>query len=583
MNPFFLHEEINVLCNNIHHKRHILSLFGHTMPPGEIQSLYRSINDDIDKYNNMKYLQSYDYYQVHQIETYSRQLNFPCFQHKDKLPLQDGTSHFPQAMALPYNGCQSKEPNGINQPPISIENRPLLNKNNVPFLPFAALPIDPDSSQPRPRTYHIPAIARDSKIGEEAQIERDYGSETVLPQPRKTTILLKTKRQRRPIDGPFRKIKKVDEVCHLLEDADFDTTDLFAQGIEPSDSEDEDLQTSIPRLGLNTYPNFGENEKWTYTSLDLYLLKKQLRLERNVLYNSAKIAVPILECTKFCPNSIGAALKKREMNKRHKNSGSGMLNKSCIHFNGSLYCGEKAVPFSFYCTNHILNKRVQQYMFNKCKEGTCENIISMGDSFLCGELCRSHYELAKKMQIVKQEMETPLKPTHFMNQYSHQVNSHSSQLGHSNMFCRQQPHFMVNSYRHTSYENYSTPPWQLTPLNRPSLAQLNENDNSFDSTNDLLLEDIANEADFGGEMDEEKSFDEGDLMSVFHEAGIVEPDFLSEDINLSPDFNDFDSDLDPPTIKDKNDHSWDDVQQFLKSQGQNVSPEPSEDGFHNLG
>uniref|UniRef100_A0AC35TPJ7 KAT8 regulatory NSL complex subunit 2 n=1 Tax=Rhabditophanes sp. KR3021 TaxID=114890 RepID=A0AC35TPJ7_9BILA len=534
-------------------------------------------------------------------------------------PMRQQVSQLPPPQMRVANGVNVRKANGtIVQTLITPGNTSLLNKNNVPYLCYAALPIDPNGPKPRPRTYDISTIIKKLGVDEEEQINQDYCCEEPKAK-RKKVIFLKQKRQRRRINGSFRKIKEIDHLCNIIEDADFDRTDLFSLGLEPSDSEDEDLENSIPRVigEWSSFGNIDSRDKTNYASLELYLLKKQLRLERHTLLKEAKVAMPILDATKVCPNSVGAALRSRELSKRFKDTANDASVRNCIYrvegFN-SESCGEKSVPFSTYCKGHILNGPLGQNMINKCKDRSCRNAVSMGDSLLTDGLCRSHYEMygVKQEVILKKEILSAPTPTQFIHQqppsvYSHQVNSNSSQYGYANMeihdqhmvhqqqplqqnSIQQQPHLMIND--HHPYGNHPTTPLHLANQPLPPLSTVRNTYNVLGSQNDTfstsLIENIVTETEFGPDSRGDTSFGDNemtDLMSVFHGVEIMQPDLFSGDINLSGDFVDYnqDSELDAQQMIDNNGHNWEDVEQFLKSQGHDVNPNHGEDAFHNLG
>ncbi|VDO72173.1 unnamed protein product [Heligmosomoides polygyrus] len=65
-------------------------------------------------------------------------------------------------------------------------------------------------------------------------------------------IRLRMKRQRRRMVGVYRAIPEIDSMCRAVEDADYDKTDLFPLGLEPSDDEDATYPSSsiLPTASL---------------------------------------------------------------------------------------------------------------------------------------------------------------------------------------------------------------------------------------------------------------------------------------------------------------------------------------------
>jgi hypothetical protein len=169
----------------------------------------------------------------------------------------------------------------------------------------------------------------------------------------KKVIRLKQKRQRMRMLGQYRQIPAVNQMCKVLEDADFDKTDLFPlgqfcrlllinlslsfAGLEPSESDtdsDDDCEGGfgsgratdacfsdrILRLANewlteqqrdNDYaPNDADDiEGWptdtaaahqleSISRRQLYLIKKQLRLERHRLLRQARTNAAVMHASK---------------------------------------------------------------------------------------------------------------------------------------------------------------------------------------------------------------------------------------------------------------------------------------------
>ncbi|VDL77552.1 unnamed protein product, partial [Nippostrongylus brasiliensis] len=92
-------------------------------------------------------------------------------------------------------------------------------------------------------------------------------------------IRLRMKRQRRRMVGVYRAIPEIDSMCRAVEDADYDKTDLFPLGLEPSDDED----ATYPSSSILPTASLAVSSYSVDLSTQLYLIKKQLRLERHAL------------------------------------------------------------------------------------------------------------------------------------------------------------------------------------------------------------------------------------------------------------------------------------------------------------
>jgi hypothetical protein len=55
--------------------------------------------------------------------------------------------------------------------------------------------------------------------------------------------------------------------------------------------------------------------------IELYLMKKELRLESSSLVQRAKLTVPMMQASKLYKNSVGAALRSRLDNKSGHTTG----------------------------------------------------------------------------------------------------------------------------------------------------------------------------------------------------------------------------------------------------------------------
>lgn len=78
--------------------------------------------------------------------------------------------------------------------------------------------------------YDTKSIKIDDETPELEKLQRDYLSEHVVKSRKSKMIKLHQKRRKLKTEGPFRSIPNVDSMCQLVEDMDFDNTDLFPLG-----------------------------------------------------------------------------------------------------------------------------------------------------------------------------------------------------------------------------------------------------------------------------------------------------------------------------------------------------------------
>lgn len=214
--------------------------------------------------------------------------------------------------------------------------------------------------------------------------------------PKKKVIRLKQKRQRMKMIGPYRKIAAVDQMCKILEDYDFDRTDLFPLGLEPSDdegsSDNEPIQWPAAMEGRS-------DERRSSGALELYLLKKQLRLDRHTLIRQAQINAPIMHASKRYPNSVGMALTHRASRNPPRPPS---VRRRCTHMisNGRSppeRCTERCLPMSNHCVQHVLYN-INQRLFSYCSESCCGQPVLCVDAIVTSGLCKYHYELSQQKQ-----------------------------------------------------------------------------------------------------------------------------------------------------------------------------------------
>lgn len=144
----------------------------------------------------------------------------------------------------------------------------------------------------------------------------------------------------------------------------------------------------------------------TMSRIELYLLKKKLRLESSRLVQGAKVSLPIIQASKLFKNCVGASLRTRQMNRRRESIIS--VEKSRLRFcqyvndeeetnsksndsSQSLYCKKSCLPMSNFCLDHTLFN-IEQKLFSYCVKTCCRKPVLCTDAILFNGLCRQHFE-----------------------------------------------------------------------------------------------------------------------------------------------------------------------------------------------
>uniref|UniRef100_A0AC34FR34 Potential DNA-binding domain-containing protein n=1 Tax=Panagrolaimus sp. ES5 TaxID=591445 RepID=A0AC34FR34_9BILA len=175
----------------------------------------------------------------------------------------------------------------IQQPPvINPENAIIGNRAPYPFLSFE-----------RPPKYLKPENVETDSEDEETKMQKDYGNRKNIAPRKDKMICLRQKRQRMRIGGSFRKIPPVDEMAKVLENHDFDKTDLFPLGLEPSD-DDVSSDDDCLEVGPRWWPA-NNNGGPRNTAVEVYLQKKVLKLEKSKLIKNAIITAPLMNAAKL--------------------------------------------------------------------------------------------------------------------------------------------------------------------------------------------------------------------------------------------------------------------------------------------
>ncbi|VDK89571.1 unnamed protein product [Litomosoides sigmodontis] len=441
---------------------------------------------------------------------------------------------------------------------VSLSSAPVRSNFAKSIIPPSLVVFEPrnllPSAAPRlsfqqepPRFYKIP---EDDRTKSATNLERSD-----VPQKPKV-IQLKQKRRRMKMTGIYRKIPQVDQMCRVLEDQDFDRTDLFPRGLEPSDDEDEEndyLDLRWSEMACNAV-----SDPMPQGALQVYLVKKQIRLDKNALMKEAVTNAPIMHACKQYPNSVGAALADRASN--YGTAASAVFNqKRCtitILKGGSppVQCTNNCLPFSNHCVQHI-SYNLNQKLFSYCTEPCCSQPVLCVDAPKTLKLCVHHYELKNKKKIEELARE----------------NAHQSWNQQTSIcYVQQQP---VQQYQddirmnvqHSRYQSQDIGTERLNSTGVDDFCELEMGSASSGNESDVYLASFARDLEF--------NFDGREINDMLANFNVADGE--STDILHDQPFSDGAKDefLQLPTEFNEmsGGHNWLDVEQFLISEGVDLS------------
>ncbi|EYB91688.1 hypothetical protein Y032_0203g1838 [Ancylostoma ceylanicum] len=234
--------------------------------------------------------------------------------------------------------------------------------------------------QSQPLPWNAPPIARRTPpTSDEEEASKNNNGNKV--------IRLRMKRQRRRMVGIYRAIPEIDSMCRAVEDADYDKTDLFPLGLEPSDDEDSTYPSSsvLPTASLAVSSYSGD------LSTQLYLIKKQLRLERHALLKQAQLNAHIMCASRRLPLSVGAALRQRsDPSPPPLQLAPASLRRCCqLDNTNKQRCERACLPMSNHCAQHVLYN-VNQRLFSFCTQSFCRRPVNSIDALLWDGKCSVH-------------------------------------------------------------------------------------------------------------------------------------------------------------------------------------------------
>ncbi|KAI6243960.1 KAT8 regulatory NSL complex subunit 2 [Aphelenchoides fujianensis] len=272
-----------------------------------------------------------------------------------------------------------------------VEPQPHPRHPKLHVVPLKS-PLEFIDRPPPPVHYDAAAIRVDDQRSEVERILQEYLNEDEKPSERRKSNVIKLQQKRRRIrtDGSFRSIPAVDAMCQVVEDFDFDSTDLFPLGLEPSDDED----SSDEEPGFSHLPAVSVDSKdFRASRIELYLMKKRLRRESEKLQKNAKLSLAVMQAAKSFPDSVGAAFRQRALYRHRRNLGGlNSAQQRCFHVerNTRVRCANVCVPRSTLCVEHIAFN-LHQRAFSFCSAPCCGRTVSKLNALVFKGVCEDHY------------------------------------------------------------------------------------------------------------------------------------------------------------------------------------------------
>uniref|UniRef100_A0A5S6PZA9 Potential DNA-binding domain-containing protein n=1 Tax=Trichuris muris TaxID=70415 RepID=A0A5S6PZA9_TRIMR len=230
----------------------------------------------------------------------------------------------------------------------------------------------------------------------------------------KRCIRLKPKRKSLSICGRHRQVPSVNRMCLALDEEEFERSDLFPLGLEPSDSEGEEDEEFVVRKCHGPSSTFfkGEADRFPGCSMEmvesidlkLYLARKLLNSEAKQWQRNANVTMAILGACSNFPDTTGSVLseklerlqRRKEGNENLSSFASSRQRLRCQHVwtkseeglapsacrndlasdglsstdEEGRICGALCLPFVNRCLQHI-TENGDQHLYNVCNEPAC--------------------------------------------------------------------------------------------------------------------------------------------------------------------------------------------------------------------
>lgn len=220
---------------------------------------------------------------------------------------------------------------------------------NSPASTSASIGATSSVGQQKHSTPAVASVPSVPSVAASTQFQQSSGTTpaTTVTKQLKKVIRLKPKKRRQKMNGKYRQVPLVGQMCRVLEDLEFDRLDLFPLGLEPSssdtdDDEDNEFRSHCPVLpsminrfnrtkdvvdpfGRSPVPNCDADlyeEPTLPVNLlstarrQLYLLKRNLSLEQRDMKRKSIEAKVIGMASRSYPNSCGHAFRDKILNSK---------------------------------------------------------------------------------------------------------------------------------------------------------------------------------------------------------------------------------------------------------------------------